>query len=961
MKFSKCFKIHLALVVFTLLCPNVSWGLTEVIFDNFDDGNFDGWSVTNWKTGAPTEPPDVVASPEGYSLRGVGSGYYQEPGLNVGLTYPLVICNVSELKIEMRAKSGPEWPNDITTLLVSGSDVYYVTVSGEAHQYAQFAYAIGGEENLYPYSIDVTDWHDFAWTRDADGWWSLSIDNNVAWEDFYQNNQLTSFDRIGLGVLRNQSEIEWVRISVPEPAGPVGQWLFEEGPDGTTFLDSSGNGNHGTLSGDVFWSSDAPPCESWSIYSTSHNFDAIVPDNGDILDIIEDFTIAAWVKVVDLLEIVAKHHDHGDYDGSWRADVFRPYVIYAPDVVYGGDDNDDVVIQMGAFGSGGTYAYSDPYSVSIDSWMHIATTYDDASNTARFYINGEQAGVRTMNWQISDTVEPVTFGYEPNPSNPHATIGDDRIGSVAIYKRALSACEIAELMDECQPEVCWVEQAKLVAEDGATGDEFGDSVSISGDYAIVGAFYDDDKGSDSGSAYILRWDGTSWVQQQKLLASDGAIGDKFGHSVSISGDFAIVSSYYDDANAYNSGSAYIFQRDGMSWVQQQKLTASDGDAEDYFGLSVSINGNYAIVGAYGNDDAGSDSGSAYIFKWNGSSWVQEQKLTASDGDDYDEFGIKVSINGDYAIVGARQDEDKGALSGSAYIFKRDGTSWIQQQKLTASDGDAEDRFGHSVSLSSNLAIVGADYDEENGIHSGSAYIFRWDGSAWVEQAKLLASDGAAGDDFGLSVSISGDLAIVGAWSNDDDGSDSGSAYVFKWDGTSWVQQQKLTASDGDAEDRFGWSVSISGDLAIVGACQDDDNGSGSGSAYVFENVCKPPSIEVVIDIKPGSYPNAINLGSHGLIPVAIFSDVDFDATTVDPDTVELAGASVDVKVKGKSNKYMAHEEDVDGDGLIDLVVQVATANLDPDSLQDGWAVLTGETHDGEAIEGEDEITIVPPE
>jgi len=242
-----------------------------------------------------------------------------------------------------------------------------------------------------------------------------------------------------------------IEYPVSEPAGPVGQWLFEEGPDGTTFLDTSGNGNDGSLSGDVFWSSDAPPCESWSMYSTSHNFDAIVPDNGDILDITEDFTVAAWVKVADLLEVVAKHHDHGDYDGSWRADVFRPYVIYAPDVLYGGDDNNDVVIQMGAFGNGGTYAYSEPRSAPTDSWVHIAITYDDSSNTARFYINGEQAGVRTMNWQISDTVEPVTFGYEPHPSQ-HATIGDDRISSVAIYKRALSASEIEELVAVCEPE-----------------------------------------------------------------------------------------------------------------------------------------------------------------------------------------------------------------------------------------------------------------------------------------------------------------------------------------------------------------------------------------------------------------------------------------------------------------------------------------------------------------------------
>ena len=322
-----------------------------------------------------------------------------------------------------------------------------------------------------------------------------------------------------------------------------------------------------------------------------------------------------------------------------------------------------------------------------------------------------------------------------------------------------------------------------------------------------------------------------WSQQQKLIASDGAAGDWFGQSVSISGDLVIVGAQQDDDKGNRSGSAYIFERDGTGWVQQQKLLAADGAAGDRFGRSVSISGDFAIVGAPQDDDKGDGSGSAYIFKWNGASWVQQQKLLAADGAAGDRFGPSVSISGDLAIVGAPDDDDKGRRSGSAYIFKRDGTSWVQQQKLLAADGAAIAFFGTSVSISGDLAIVGAD-------EAGSAYIFKWDGPSWVQQQKLLAADGAAGDGFGVSVSISGDLTIVGAHYDDDNGEWTGSAYIFKWDGTSWIEQQKLLASDGAAGDRFGVSVSISGDLAVVGAYWDDDACPGdidcdSGSAYLL--------------------------------------------------------------------------------------------------------------------------------
>ncbi len=386
---------------------------------------------------------------------------------------------------------------------------------------------------------------------------------------------------------------------------------------------------------------------------------------------------------------------------------------------------------------------------------------------------------------------------------------------------------------------------KLTASDGAADDWFGQAVSISGDTAIVGAYGNDDKGDSSGSAYIFQRSGTSWVQQAKLTASDGAVAGYFGKSVSLSGDTAIVGAYGDDDKGSLSGSAYIFQRSGTSWVQQAKLTASDGAVVDFFGISVSISGDTAIVGAHGDDDNGSSSGSAYIFQRSGTSWVQQAKLTASDGAVADNFGKPVSLSGDTAIVGANHDDDNGSNSGSAYIFQRSGTSWVQQAKLTASDGVTDDRFGVSASLSGDTAIVGADADDDNGSNSGSVYIFQRSGTSWVQQAKLTASDGGADDRFGISVSLSGNTAIVGAHVDDDKGSSSGSAYIFQRSGTSWVQQTKLTASDGVADDRFGVSVSLFGDAAIVGADVDDDK----GSAYIYSQLSiqiDSPSSSIVI-------------------------------------------------------------------------------------------------------------------
>ncbi len=378
---------------------------------------------------------------------------------------------------------------------------------------------------------------------------------------------------------------------------------------------------------------------------------------------------------------------------------------------------------------------------------------------------------------------------------------------------------------------------KLLALDGAGSDQFGYSVSISDDRCIVGTPYDDDMGGNSGSAYIFEFNGTDWIEQAKLSASDGATGDEFGLSVSIRGDRCIVGAWKNDYNGVDSGSAYIFEFNGTDWIEQAKLTASDGAVVDYFGASVKIDDNRCVIGAPQSGGMPSGNGKAYVFEFNGTDWIEQAKLTAIYGYEGDAFGCSVSIDGDRCIVGA-YNKAYGMMptSGAAYIFEFNDANWVQHSELqiSASDQADGDCFGISVDIDDNRCVVGA---EQPGMPAGSgkAYIFKFNGTNWIQQAKLTASDASGADSFGRSVGINDNRCIVGAYGDDDRGVDSGSAYIFEWNGTNWVQQFKLTASDGAGSDIFGYSVGIGNDCYIVGSPYDDDNESSSGSAYIYQN------------------------------------------------------------------------------------------------------------------------------
>ena len=384
---------------------------------------------------------------------------------------------------------------------------------------------------------------------------------------------------------------------------------------------------------------------------------------------------------------------------------------------------------------------------------------------------------------------------------------------------------------EINPEVF----QKLMASDRAVGDYFGHSVAVSrdGSTVVIGAYNDDDKGSNSGSAYIFtKQPNGSYLETQKLVAADGADGDNFGSSVAVStdGSTIVVAALKDDDKGTESGSAYVFTKQSNgSYLQTQKLVASDGAASDYFGYSVAVtgDGSTVVIGAYWVDDKGKDSGSVYIFtKQANGSYLQTQKLVASDGAANGQFGNSVATSADglTVVIGAIGNGDKGFMSGSAYIFtKQANGSYLQTQKLVASDGAAGDLFGVSVAVTgdSSTVVVGAYWVDDKGKDSGSVYIFtKQPNGSYLETQKLVAGDGAANDQFGEDVAVSPDglTVVVGVYRDGDKGLLSGSAYIFteQADG-SYLETQKLLAADGAAFNSFGVSIAVSNTSVVVGA------------------------------------------------------------------------------------------------------------------------------------------------
>ncbi|MFI5300704.1 MAG: hypothetical protein ACHREM_21690 [Polyangiales bacterium] len=377
----------------------------------------------------------------------------------------------------------------------------------------------------------------------------------------------------------------------------------------------------------------------------------------------------------------------------------------------------------------------------------------------------------------------------------------------------------------CVSGVCTVgsQPIVLVATDGATDNNFGISVAMSGSLAVIGA----DNKQPPGAAYIFAESGSSWTQQAELYPSDGAAMDMFGNSVAIDGTTAIVGAFRKSIGPNTGeGAAYAFVQNGATWSQQQELVATGFGVTQYgFGSSVAVSGTTAIVGA----DAAyvNELGAAYVFTQHAAVWTQQQKLFASDGaygsgGSGDSFGCSAALDGTTAIVGARAAH---AGKGQAYIFVLSGATWNQQQVLAASDGAAAEYFGSSVAIAGTTAVIGAP-------GGNVAYVFVQTGSTWSQQPDLRPSDSTT-KAFGSSVAIHGTTVLVGAGGTLSlTGTDT--AYLFTQTGTTWKQQTKFGHASGTSDTKFGFSVALTSTEALIGApFETVGTASYQGAAYLY--------------------------------------------------------------------------------------------------------------------------------
>lgn len=403
----------------------------------------------------------------------------------------------------------------------------------------------------------------------------------------------------------------------------------------------------------------------------------------------------------------------------------------------------------------------------------------------------------------------------------------------------------------------WPQRQKLTSTPRGVGAQFGNAVAINGTTMVIGARYDSTTASQAGAAVVYVLNGTTWTQQAKLLANDGAAGDKFGSSVAVGDDTIVVGAYHDDGSFADTGSAYVFVRTGTTWAQQQKLTAGDGTAADEFGNAVGIQAEVIAVGAHLADLPGNAAaGAVYLFQRSGTAWTPTQKLVPIPGlfpvpggpvqstsPNFspilgDHFGESIAMNGGKMAVGAATSDLPATSAGAVYVFAAGGGgNYALQQKLIIPGGTNGDLFGCSVALDGTTLVGGAREDAPvvGKTAYGAAYVFELSGTTWTPQGKLTASDGASFDRFGWSVAVSKDVVAVGAREDDTPvGPDAGSAYVFVRSGTAWTQQQKLAPNDKFNGDRFGASVAFGGEVLVVGAAEKNLTGpNGQGAAYTF--------------------------------------------------------------------------------------------------------------------------------
>jgi cysteine-rich repeat protein len=386
------------------------------------------------------------------------------------------------------------------------------------------------------------------------------------------------------------------------------------------------------------------------------------------------------------------------------------------------------------------------------------------------------------------------------------------------------------------------ENDKILPDESDDDAEFGHSVAIEGDLAVVGSNLDDNEFNANGAIFIYRFDGFEWELIQELSPNEFDPTNQYGEFVDIDNDRIIVgSSKGNSETTLNSGIVHVYNKVGDVWVEEQILVSTDEQSLDEFGVSGDIGGDLIVIGAWKADsDSVIETGAAYVFRYNPGAgvWEEEQKLTPSDGVSFDKFGSAVAFEEDLIVVGAIYNDEGANDAGAAYVFRYNSGSglWEEEQKLENNVPGFGDWMGGAVDIENGEIFVGESKGEIIQNNIGIVNIYNFDGSNWIESQEIEASDGNVNDLFGHSVSASGNLLVVGVNYRDDMGIDSGAAYVYEKEGNEWILFKKLLALDGVAEDEFGFSVATDGEKAIIGSRFDDPFDLNSGSAYVFNGL-----------------------------------------------------------------------------------------------------------------------------
>lgn len=445
-----------------------------------------------------------------------------------------------------------------------------------------------------------------------------------------------------------------------------------------------------------------------------------------------------------------------------------------------------------------------------------------------------------MRWPIALVLLAAGCGGSPPPpADPDGGVPPNDGGGVP--DGAVVPDAIDPNRPDAGPPVGFDYPTPLTASDGAALNWFGYSVAADDNMIVVGApFYDELAGDDVidpqiGAAYVFERIGESWQQTAQLLSSASVrTSSMFGWSVGIDGNIIAVGAWNEDVPGDQFGAVYVFERVGGTWMQNAKLVALSGDDQERFGHSVAVSGTRIAVGAplISDVDDSVEATPAYVFERNGANWVGT-RLEPSDDPRDSWFGYTVALSGDVAVVGAPGDKKNGLGTGAAYVFERNGAGWAQTARLEDADGATSDFMGRDVAVDGDVIVVGA---EGGGMfNTGIALVYERPTGTWVESARLVPEGIAVGTQLGYSVRVRGSAILVGAHHDDYFGTDSGAAYLYEKDGTGeWLQTSWLYNPGSTSGDHFGAAGGIAGEAIVVGARYDDDDGYDSGTIYVFE-------------------------------------------------------------------------------------------------------------------------------